>query len=341
MNRKRNFTTAELLELHQLTAEFIRSQGYEPLEIAHPIQRRAEAGETIFVYGEALDGTATDPGPTCWTCDDRGFVTPNVPVGDPRHGQPELCPKNCAAAQALRRDHQQRVHTLMRLPAEYQGCTLESFYALVQASPALWTEKRLAYEAAVAFVQAAIDDFYVDFAEIARRAGGKGEPDWRNCLIFSGDYGVGKTGLLASIGNAVTPLGVTALYIRAMSGLKAIQDRYSHDWRDNPPDDPFGNVESGNIVDQLSSVPLLLLDEFDLPNLKLDGDKADKMQHIIRMRHSRRLATVITTNLRTLKDIGLRWGEPTAQVLGQMAHFIPVGGIALRPVPQQMVLEEY
>lgn len=315
-----------------MTKEHIRTQGFQPVEVPHPTRR----GQTVWVAGEVLDefGDLSNVDFGCGMCGDLGYVKYKVPVSDPRFGQLFPCPNNCEAARGLERDRQMRVHAAMRLPEEYQNCTLDSFCALMMARPELREGKRLAYAAVDAYAGAAADDFYVDFAEVALRAGLIGETDWRNCLILSGDYGVGKTGLMASIGKAVVPLGIIVLYVRAMSALKAIQDRYNPDWRDNPPDDDFGNVEAGNIVDQLSNVPLLLLDEFDLPNLKSDGDKADKMQHIMRMRHSRRLPTVITTNLKTMREIGDRWGEPTAQVLGQMAHLIPITGEPLRPVPQ-------
>lgn len=331
MSAMHPFSPDELLNNHQALGEHWRKQGYEPVAIPHPLR----AGVTIYVAGEPSD-LVDVTGPQCWTCDDRGFITPSVPVGDPRHGQAIPCPENCAAAQTLRRERDQKLFAGARLPKEYRDCTLLSFSAILAEQPDLWPDKVLGYRAIEAFIAAAQQGFYVDFAEIADQAGGRGESDWRNSLILSGPFGVGKTGLTASAVNGIVPQGAAVRYARTMVLLDGIQNRYRENWFDHPLEDDFGDLEAGNIVDLVCRVEVLVLDDFDYPGLKPDSDKAAKMQQIMRDRHDHQRATLVNTNLKSMAEINARWGEVTGTVMGRMAHFIPVGGLPLRPVPQVM-----
>jgi DNA replication protein DnaC len=275
----------------------------------------------------------------CEVCGDRGFITLPVSVNDPRHGQATLCPRHCAAAQQLKRDRDQRLYAAAKLPNEHQGCTLATFLEATQHNAALWAGKQLAYYATEAFIKSLVmphdaGQFEVDFADIAYAAGGSGAPDIRRSLIFTGPFGVGKTGFAAAIVNAAVDAGVSVRYARTMSFLNAVQNRYGMQDNDPFPDDEFGALDAGAVVNAVQKVPLLVLDDFDIPNLKENSDKAAKMQDVIRYRHGYHLPTIITTNLETLSAIEERWGATTSTVLGQMAHLIPVTGAPMRPIPQ-------
>lgn len=301
-----------------------------------------------------IDGTAYDPerglipcpicGHVCPVCGDTGMVVPALPVDDPAFGQPQHCPENCAAAQRLRQQHTERLYAGARLPSGYEGCTLETFQALVNAGgrqSAFWTGKMLAYYAVEAFIAAADDPnapFGVDYAAVSALAAGAPQPDvvpdMRNSLVLYGPHGVGKTGFAAAVVNALTAQGLAVRYTRTQDFIKAVQDRYGGDWRDNPPDDEFGDLDSGRVVDVVRKAPVLILDEFDMPDAD-SGDKQGKIENVIRYRCDHLLPTIITTNL-DYAALEERWGTTTTVVLGQRAHFIPVGGPVLRATPQYL-----
>src|SRR5690606_26231970 len=124
---------------------------------------------------------------------------------------------------------------------------------------------------------------------------GEAFEDWRNWLVLYGDRGVGKTGLAASVVNALVPLGVPVRYLRVQSYLKAVQNRFSKYWRDNPPDDEFGDMEAGKVKEVVERAPVLILDEFDVADMS--ENKEGIMEDLIRYRHGQMLPTIITTNL--------------------------------------------
>lgn len=301
-----------------------------------------------------IDGIAYDPerglipcpvcGHVCPTCGNTGMYVPPLPVDHPGFGKPQLCPENCAAAQRVRQQHTERLYAGAKLPGGYERCTLETFQALVNAGGTraqLWTGKMLAYYAVEAFIGSADSTsmpFGVDYASIAAKAAGESPsdvlPDVRNSLVLYGPHGVGKTGFAAAVVNALTPRGQAVRYTRTQDLIKAVQDRYGDDWRDNPPDDDFGDLESGQVVDVVRKALVLILDEFDMPDATTPNKQAI-VENIIRYRCNHVLPTIITTNLDYAALEG-RWGPTTTVVLGQRAHFIPVGGAPLRATPQYL-----
>lgn len=280
---------------------------------------------------------ATD---VCPVCGDLGVVAPERSIDDPDHGRLVLCPRQCKAARQLQQDRTAKLYAGAKLPQTYQDCTLASFRELVRRDDAarLWDGKMLAYYAVEAFIAAADRGYYVDYADVVAKARGAtlGDvlPDERNWLVLFGERGVGKTGFMAAVVNALVPQNHVIRYIRTQDFVKAVHDRYGDDWRDNPPDDEFGAMDSGAVLDTVRKAPLLILDEFDMP----DGGTPSKqalMESVIRHRHGHMLPTLITTNL---DEDGLerRWGATTVTVIRQRAHFVPVGGPALRPTPQMI-----
>lgn len=336
--RSGRFSLDQLVEQHKMTRAMIAAQGYEPVAVKHPIAYRAERGETVWIAGEFIgDSGKFDGG--CFTCGDHGFVTPDVPVGDPRHGQAEYCPKNCEAARRLRAERQQKLFASVRLPIEHHSSTLATFEARVRDVPALWQGKAMAYYAVSRFIAslALPEDggrYEVNFADIAADLKREAFADVRTSIMLTGPYGVGKTGFEACIANAAVDAGIPTRYIRTMDALKAIQDRYGDDRRSSPPNDDFGDVESGKVIEILQRVDLLILDDFYLPNLK--DDKQAKIEDIIRYRHGHRKATILSDNFEDMAALEDAWGPVISTVLGQMAHRIPIAGISMRPTPQML-----
>jgi DNA replication protein DnaC len=339
----------------------------QQLRAAYPDKRAFRdpfTGQTIYVVPSTStcpeptckDGTAYHPdyglipcpvcnAKACPKCGGTGMYVPPLPSDNVNFGKPIFCPEKCEASQRLQQDYVAKLYAGSALPEGYQDCTLDSFLALVQADDApageeRWRGKLLAFEAVSAFIANAASEalpFGVDYAAVVSAA----EPqaardllpgDVRNSLVLHGPHGTGKTGFAAAIVNALVSAGYAVRYIRTQDFIKAVQDRYGENWRDNPPDDEFGDLESGRVIDVVRKAPVLILDEFDMPDAAREN-KQSIIENVVRYRMNYRMPTVITTNL----DYGAletRWGTTTMVVLGQRAHFIAVGGPVLRVTPQ-------
>lgn len=109
-----------------------------PLNLAPPPARRfnncAVCGGTMYIDAPHADPAWAAAGatqmqpcpacnaaelPSCPVCGDAGFVRLDLPVDHPGFGKPVPCPANCAAVQAQRRDHADRLRRVSRLPEEY------------------------------------------------------------------------------------------------------------------------------------------------------------------------------------------------------------------------------
>lgn len=293
------------------------------------------------VYEDELKPCPDCQRQACPVCGDTGTVTLAVPVTDPRFGRMMPCPQDCRAARRLHQEHTAKLYAGTKLPRGYEGCTLASFQAMLRAYRRLelWRGKMLAFHAVQAFIVS--DNHAVDYRDIVSKARGYDSDDVftdeRNSLVLFGPHGMGKTGMLACIVNALVPQGRVMRYIRAQDFIKAVQDRYGDDWRDSPPADDFGDMDSGAVLDSVRNAPLLLLDEFDMP----DAGTANKqaiMESVIRHRMGHLLPTVITTNL-DADGLEERWGTTTLSVLRERAHFIPMTGTPLRAVEQTLAGE--
>lgn len=271
---------------------------------------------------------------TCVVCNNRGWVTPDVRADDARFGKAEYCPNGCEARRNQQYERQLRLYNAAELPGEYRKLTFASFDALFERRPELADGKWLAYHAALLFVTAANRNFTVDLADAARLARLKANHDERNSLLFYGVHGTGKTGLAAAIVNALVPLGVVMRYIRAQDFIEAVQRRYSEEARLKALDDGFVASGAAEVKDAVKDVPLLILDEFDLPGVDKSDDKQAIMELVINHRHNRHLPTIITTNLSSMAAMETRWGATTVSRVGQMCHWIEVGEPTLRPQPQ-------
>lgn len=315
-------TPTEEKTFRQALADYWRGIGPERVPV-----RDRRTGKTIYVLP---DQDAT-PAPACPTCAGRGWIMRDAAT-------PSYCPDDCAAAQALRGERLATLYQSARLPREYQGLTLDSFYETCQRQPAYWNGKKLGYEAMRRWIAAAADEHMVDAAALAAHVGGEAHEDWRNWLVLSGPRGVGKTGLVAAAVNALVAEGRPVRYTRTQDFLKAVQDRYGAG-RDEyvAPRDEFVDVDSGGVIDLVRKTPVLLLDEFDVADSS--GNKQAIMENVIRYRHGELLPTVLTTNL-DQREMEARWGATTVSVILQRAHWIPMGGLPLRAIPQRLERSE-
>jgi DNA replication protein DnaC len=291
-------------------------------------------------------------GQICSKCNDTGMYVPERHVDDPDFGKPEYCPRNCRAARTLQQERTAKLYAGARLPDGYQDCTLDTFRQMIRRDDdalkklrlppeehklhALWTGKALAYYAIEAFI--ANEGHAVDYAKIVAAARGQADPsvfsDVRNSLVLHGPHGVGKTGMVAAVVNALVPAGHVVRYTRTQDFVMAVQRRYNDKWRDSSVRDAFGDMESAEVIDAVKHAPLLILDEFDMP----DADTPNKMgliENVIRHRTGYLLPTLITTNL-DAGGLEERWGTTTLSVLKQRCHFIAMGGQPLRAVPQSI-----
>lgn len=325
-SRPKSFNAQQRHGLHKLTAELIRQSGYQPVSVPHPTR----GGEHIFVAGGCEDSSVDVW--VCPVCEDRGFVTYQREV--------HPCPARCASSQAQQAARQRKLYEGARLPAEYRDMTLESFRDLIrQRGNSAWHGKQFAYHATDAFINAGLHHL-VNLREVYEAAGAKNSArdDSRNWLVLYGPHGTGKTGFAAAIVNAAVEAGEVVRYTRTQDFIAAVQARYGLGEDDRYPADGYGDVSAESVLEAVRNAPLLVLDEFDMPDAKRENKQAI-IENVIRYRHGELLPTVITTNLGSMDEMEARWGTTTVSVIGQRAHWIGITGLPLRPVPQDVRLD--
>lgn len=286
-----------------------------------------------FVY----DGFYEQPCPACnkvcKRCANQGSFRLKKP-GDPRDGQMIYC--NCDVGRAMAHDVFDRKYSASKLPKGYRDCTFESFLGLINDQPAAAENKMKAYCAVSLWASNYANGCYVDWADVERLAGLAHDDSYqepvRNWIVLHGIHGTGKTGLLAAAFNYLMLAGQSARYIRAMDAIAAVQNRFGENDDAHIPKDDFGLLTSGEVKLALKQIPILLLDEMDMPDARTDN-KLALMQDMMRGRAAEVLPTGIATNL-TYAELMSRWDETTVSVIGQRAHVINMGGVVLRAKPQ-------
>jgi DNA replication protein DnaC len=196
--------------------------------------------------------------PGCPDCDGLGYVTADVPPGDPNFGRAVPC-----ACRAPERE-MERLEKLLKLSqlGGLQDCTFASFlpegHGLNQAKQ---RNLQMAYDLALAFAQ-----------------------DPQGWLIFKGGYGCGKTHLSAAIANQRLSLGHPVLFINTPDLLDHLRAAYS----------PTAEVGYDTRFEQVRNAPLLVLDDFGAQS---NTDWAqEKLYQILNHRYNARLPTVVNTN---------------------------------------------
>ncbi len=202
--------------------------------------------------------------PDCPICHGVGFVRRDLPIGDPEFGRLEIC--SCRLRDVARSEAQ-RLYRLSNLDA-FRNMTFDTFKVQGRLGLGEAQIKSLNY----AFNQAQY------FA--------KNLQGW---ILFTGDYGCGKTHLAAAIANFTVGVGVPTLFLTVPDLLDWLRFSFSSS--------DFGLEER---LEEIRSIRLLVLD--DLGTQNTTPWASEKLYQIINHRYINRLPTVLTTNL-TLKEI--------------------------------------
>jgi DNA replication protein DnaC len=218
----------------------------------------------------------------CPYCGGAGFVRVQVPVGHSLFGKAVPCV-------CKRRDVRER--RLVRLLEDsnllhLRNMTLDSFEVKQDVSD----EVRVSLQDALALAR--------EFAENPR--------GW---LLYTGDYGSGKTHLAAAIANYRVERGQSALFVVVPDLLDYLRSAYA-------PNSPATYDER---FEQVRSIPLLVLD--DLGTQNTTPWAAEKLYQILNYRYNSELPTVITTN-QNLADMDPRLASRLKDQA--LVHMVPI-----------------
>jgi DNA replication protein DnaC len=260
----------------------------------------------------------------CTTCCDKGVVSYEVPADDARFGKlfpcpNPACPTNNARIAARIKDHQAKLLDRAQIPPLYANFTFASWEAAAEHRS---ENDNRALDWGKMWVDA--PGHYVEMPGEYLDGGANVS---RNGLIFAGDYGVGKTGLMIAMAHAVMERGEQPLYIRAMDYFDVKYRTYSNSYRDDTDD----RERDRQAVETVIKAPILMLDDFNLSNGT--ANKQDVMEELIRYRHNHMLPTVITCN-ETISQLERLWGKRSLSALLEVSHYIPMGGVPLRDTRQ-------
>ncbi len=114
-------------------------------------------------------------------------------------------------------------------------------------------------------------------------------------LVLMGESGLGKTFLLNCVADRAIQLGVPAMVMTAFHMLGAMRDYH------------FGNTAEGNLLAQMTSCELLLIDDLGSEPM-LRNITVEYLFMLLNERMTRRLHTVIATNL-TPVELQARYNE--------------------------------
>lgn len=192
-------------------------------------------------------------------CGGTGMVRYDVPVGDERFGKLFRCP-NYRPAQNT--DRQEKLLKMSNLSAMGD----KSFHNFETDAP-MWTPAQ----------QAALDYALRVAQEYAQTLEG-----W---LLLQGNYGSGKTHLAAAVGNERLNRGENVLFITSPDLLDHLRSTYS----------PSAEHAYDETFDRVRNADLLILDDLGVENPS--GWAQEKLFQLLNHRYSRRLPTVITTNV--------------------------------------------
>ncbi|MHB0877096.1 MAG: ATP-binding protein [Anaerolineae bacterium] len=203
----------------------------------------------------------------CPLCKGLGFVTPDVPVGDPEYGK--VYPCRCQSGAVA----EKRAHRLLRLSnlGRLAECTFASFLPDgVALNEADRRNLHSAWEAARAFAE--------------------NPTGW---LMLTGTYGSGKTHLAAAIANHIIGRGEGVLFVVVPDLLDHLRATFA----------PNSKVPYDQLFEEVRNAPCLVLDDFGAHNATPWA--LEKLYQILNHRYNNRLPTVITTN-NELEDLDPR-----------------------------------
>lgn len=208
---------------------------------------------------EAETGPCRICGQTPSVCYGLGVVRYEVPVDDPRFGKLFRCPNNPLEGDTGRLERLRRLSNL----DSFADKGFDNFFV---------HEETLEGEQANSLRHAVITSR--NFAE---------KPEgW---LLLEGTYGTGKTHLAAAIGNQRLQHGDEVLFITVPDLLDHLRSAYA----------PSSDLAYDETFDRVRSVPLLILDDLGTENAS--GWAREKLFQLLNHRYTRRLPTVVTTNI--------------------------------------------
>lgn len=195
----------------------------------------------------------------CPICGGTGVIRYEVAVGHPYFGKLFRCPGDHPDLDAERREKLRQISNL----EAYADKRFDNFELNIPTlSPLQQRALETTYLVAVQFAQ---------------------QPDgW---LMLQGNYGSGKTHLAAAIGNARLERGDMVLFITVPDLLDYLRSTYG----------PSSEVGYDEMFDRVRQAPLLILDDLGAENPSPWA--REKLFQLLNYRHSRRLPTVITTNI--------------------------------------------
>jgi DNA replication protein DnaC len=217
----------------------------------------SEPSKKISTSNAASSARAAPPEPECEICGDLGWISADVPVGDPRFGKLVPCPHrqnqtNQTATQKLWHELGPLRHmTLDSFEPEGHGVTIEQKHSL-----------RMTVEGVRRFIV---------------------EP--RGWLLIQGSYGCGKTHLAAAIANGCLSKGIPVLFVNVPDLLDYLRGAYNPN-AEETYDERFNEVRDAAI---------LILDDLGTQNATPWAE--EKLYQIFNTRYVHKYPTVITTNL--------------------------------------------
>jgi DNA replication protein DnaC len=303
---------------HMKTRRKKRAAEMDWKETMSPEQRKAY-NDYVGPIREAMAEIETRAAlPSCDTCGGIGVVKYDVPIHDNRFGKLFPCPaQGCVSGMENHERRQEKMLDASGLPDLFQTCTFSSWRSDIADEDK--AGKWMAQAHAELFVQNGGN--WVSKAEVMGRFS-KPVPDGmdttpKNSIVFSGTYGVGKTGLAAAIFNAVLEQGGLPLYIRADDIIAKVQATYDKDSEHN----------KDQVLNVFKQAPLLLIDDANMEDSK--PDRRQIMEAVIRHRHGHLMPTIVTTN-ESRRGWEMHWGSRAAHALFEMAHWVEVTGPAVR-----------
>ncbi len=203
--------------------------------------------------------TASSEEGVCQICGGIGFYRKDVPVGDPEFGKLTLC--ICKQNEQNRSDRDR----LFRMS------NLEAFKAM--------TFKSFSVQGRLGLADEQIQSLQYGLSQAQQYAASP-----RGWLVMMGTYGCGKTHLAAAIANTCVEYGMNTLFLTVPDLLDWL--RYSYG---------SNNTSFEQRFEEIRNVGLLVLDDLGAQNATQWA--GEKLFQIIDYRYSRKLPTVVTTNL--------------------------------------------
>jgi DNA replication protein DnaC len=222
-------------------------------------KKRAQAENQETEQPQGLRSEVAIGDPNCPFCHGLGFVTFDVPIGDPRFGKLQICTCRALDAGLSGKDE--------LLSKSNLGALKDYLFDTFHPRGRVGMGEMQANSLEQAFNLAR------NFAQTLK--------GW---TFLSGRYGCGKTHLAAAIANEALKNGTPTLFLTVPDLLDWLRASYSS-----------SNSNFEERFDEIRNYPLLVLDDFGTQNATPWAQ--EKLFQIINHRYINRLPTVVTSNL--------------------------------------------